>query len=54
MRLRAARLRAETRSEGVLVLLIVLVLVGFSLIIQNYLPPIRPRHPAVRRPNRTP
>jgi rhamnose transport system permease protein len=37
MRLRTGRLRAETRREGVLVLLIVLVLVGFSLIIQNYL-----------------
>ena len=37
MRLRAGRLRAETRREGVLVLLIVLVLVGFSLFIQNYL-----------------
>ena len=31
------RLRAETRREGVLLLLIVLVLAGFSLIIENYL-----------------
>ena len=31
------RLRAETRREGVLLLLIVLVLVGFSLVIENYL-----------------
>ena len=31
------RLRAETRREGVLLLLIVLVLVGFSFIIENYL-----------------
>ena len=31
------RLRAETRREGVLLLLIVLVLLGFSLIIENYL-----------------
>ena len=37
MRLRAIRLRAETRREGVLVLLIVLVLFGFSLVIENYL-----------------
>ena len=31
------RLRAETRREGVLLLLIVLVLFGFSLFIENYL-----------------
>ena len=31
------RLRAETRREGVLLLLIVLVLFGFSLVIENYL-----------------
>ena len=31
------RLRAETRREGVLLLLIALVLAGFSLIIENYL-----------------
>ena len=31
------RLRAETRREGILLLLIVLVLLGFSLIIENYL-----------------
>ena len=37
MRLRAIHLRAETRREGVLVLLIVVVLVGFSLVIDNYL-----------------
>ena len=31
------KLRAETRREGVLLLLIVLVLFGFSLVIENYL-----------------
>lgn len=37
MRSGAGRLRAETRREGVLVLLIALVLAGFSLFIENYL-----------------